>query len=96
MARRVRWDDLSDGRKVGLVILATVQIGLLAVALWDLAHRGPEEVRGSRRLWAGLVFINWIGPLAYFTVGRRGFITRITGRYSCLGVRQEELDDETT
>jgi len=22
-------------------------------------------------MWAVLVFINWIGPLAYFTVGRK-------------------------
>ena len=46
-------------------------MGLLAAALWDLAHRKPEEVRGDRRMWAGLVFINWIGPIAYFAIGRR-------------------------
>ena len=96
VAEKVHWDDLSDGRKVGLVVLATVQIGLLVVALWDLAHRSPEEVRGGRRLWAGLVFINWIGPLAYFTVGRKGFIIRLAGRYSRLRVQQQEPDDKTT
>ena len=70
MAKK-RWEDLSGGQKVGLVVLATVQVGLLAAALWDLAHRSADEVRGDRRIWVGLVFINWIGPLAYFTIGRK-------------------------
>jgi hypothetical protein len=71
---KTRWVDLSGSQKAGIVVLATVQVGLLAAALWDLAHRGAAEVRGDRRVWAGLVFINWIGPLAYFTVGRKGGI----------------------
>jgi len=90
MAKKMRWEDLSDGQKMGLVVLATVQIGLLVAALWDLAHRSADEVRGDRRMWAGLVFINWIGPLAYFTVGRKGFITQLIDRCSCCGSRQGE------
>jgi hypothetical protein len=82
MAKK-RWSDFSDGQKVGLIILATVQIGLLVAALWDLAHRSAEEVRGDRRMWVGLVFINWIGPLAYFTVGRKGFAGRLSSCCSC-------------
>jgi bacteriorhodopsin len=70
MAKK-RWSDLSYGQKVAVVILGTVQVGLLVAALWDLAHRSADEVRGDRRMWAGLVFINWFGPLAYFTIGRR-------------------------
>ena len=71
-----RWADLSDSQKLGVIILGTVQVGLLAAALWDLAHRKPDEVRGGRKLWAALVFINWIGPLAYFALGRRGAVCR--------------------
>ena len=70
MAKR-RWADLSAGQKIAVAVAATLQAGLLVAALWDLAHRGSDEVRGDRRVWAGLVFINWIGPLAYFTVGRK-------------------------
>ena len=66
-----RWADLSSGQKVAMAVLATLQVSLLAAALWDLVHRTADEVRGDRRMWAGLVFINWIGPLAYFAVGRR-------------------------
>jgi hypothetical protein len=67
-----RWEDLSMSQKIIVSASAALQIGLLAAALWDLARRSPEEVRGDRRMWAGLVFINWIGPLAYFSIGRRG------------------------
>jgi hypothetical protein len=51
--------------------MTTLQLALLVAALWDLAHRKPEEVRGDRRMWAGIAFINWIGPIAYFCIGRR-------------------------
>ncbi len=68
---RKSWADLSPVSKVAVVILGTVQVGLLVAALWDIAHRSADEVRGDRRMWAGLAFINWIGPLAYFTVGRK-------------------------
>jgi len=85
MAKTMRWDELSDGQKAGLLVLAAMQIGLLVAALWDLAHRTADEVRGDRRMWAGLVFINWIGPLAYFTVGRKGLVTRLADRRLCWG-----------
>ena len=74
------WTDLSAGQQVAIVVLGAVQIGLLAAALWDLAHRAADEVRGDRRMWAGLVFINWFGPLAYFTVGRKDGLFRLPGR----------------
>jgi len=79
---KTSWSDFSGGQKAGIVVLSTVQLGLLAAALWDLAHRGADEVRGDRRMWAGLVFINFIGPLAYFTMGRKGGVCRPCGRAS--------------
>jgi hypothetical protein len=72
-----RWVDFSTSQRAGIVVLATAQIGLLAAALWDLAHRDASEVRGDRRVWTGLVFVNWIGPLAYFAVGRKGVTCRL-------------------
>ncbi len=70
MAKR-RWSDLSTGQQAAMIVLGAMQISLLVAALWDLAHRAPDEVRGDRRMWAGLVFINWVGPIAYFAIGRR-------------------------
>jgi len=66
-----RWAELSGSQKFGVLALATLQLSLLVAALWDLARRDASEIRGDKRMWAVLVFINWIGPLAYFTVGRR-------------------------
>jgi hypothetical protein len=66
-----RWGELSSGQRTGVAVLSILQLALLAATLWDVAHRKPEEVRGDRRMWAGLAFINWFGPLAYFAIGRR-------------------------
>lgn len=81
MAKK-RWADMSAAQKVGVMIGAAIQLGLLTAGLWDLAHRRPEEVRGDRRFWAGFMFVNWIGPLAYFTLGRKNSPLR---RWVCGG-----------
>jgi hypothetical protein len=84
MAKK-HWADLSDGQKAGVIVLGVLQVGFLAAALWDLAHRSADELRGSKRMWLGLVFINWIGPLAYFTIGRKdgGWCMPCCRRLSC-------------
>lgn len=69
--KRRSWNDLTPGQKCLIVVGGCLEFGLLAAALWDLSKRSPEEVRGSRRMWAVLVFIEWIGPIAYFTIGRK-------------------------
>ena len=66
-----RWADFSPIQKICVIIGATIQFGLLIAGLWDLAHRTADEVRGDRRFWAGFMFVNWIGPLAYFAYGRK-------------------------
>jgi hypothetical protein len=44
---------------------------LAAATLWDLRHRPSAQIRGSKKLWVAAAFVNFVGPLAYFTVGRR-------------------------
>ena len=78
--KKKRWADLSAAQKIGIVVMGTMQIGLLAVGLWDLAHRKPAEVRGDRRFWAGFMFVNWIGPISYFAYGRKDSPLRLRGR----------------
>ena len=71
MATGLRWDDLSTGRKAGLSMLTAVQLAL-AVAAWsDLARRPADRVNGSKAMWAAVIAVNFIGPLAYFRWGRR-------------------------
>jgi phospholipase D-like protein len=70
MAKR-RWRDLSKRRQRAIVAAGVVQLGLLGVALVDLWHRPATEVRGAKQVWAAAVFVNFVGPLAYFAFGRR-------------------------
>ncbi len=66
-----RWSELSSGQKRVVVLSGAVQLGLLAAALADIRRRPAEEIRGNKKLWAALAFVNYVGPIAYFLVGRR-------------------------
>ena len=54
-----------------LVPVILIQLGLMIAALVDL-ERAERRVRGGRKVvWALIiVFVNIIGPIVYFTVGR--------------------------
>lgn len=53
-----------------LIPIILLQLALIVVALLDLARR--PKVNGPRWLWVVLIiFINFIGPIAYFLVGRQ-------------------------
>jgi hypothetical protein len=44
----------------------------LAAAAWtDLARRPAAQVNGPKALWAGVISVNFVGPVAYFLRGRR-------------------------
>jgi hypothetical protein len=68
---RRRWRDLSTTSRLAVVAGAGVQLTLLGAALADLHRRRPEEVKGPRKLWVAISFVNFVGPLAYFVFGRR-------------------------
>ena len=70
MARK-RWSDLSDREKTAILVAASIQISLAATAWVDLARRPSELVRGPKPAWALAIAVNFVGPIAYFTVGRR-------------------------
>ena len=67
-----RWADFSALSKLGITVLCILQVSLLIFALWDIAHRPPEKIRGNKQMWTALAFINWIGPIVYFVYGRKG------------------------
>ncbi|EME55076.1 PLDc N-terminal domain-containing protein [Amycolatopsis decaplanina] len=54
-----------------LGFLIGIQVTLAAVAWTDLALRPATEIRGSKRRWALIIAVNFAGPLAYLTWGRR-------------------------
>jgi hypothetical protein len=53
------------------MVAGCVQLSLAATAWADLARRPASEVNGSKAMWAGIIAINFVGPLAYFARGRK-------------------------
>ncbi len=52
-----------------LIPIIILQLGLMVFALMDLARR--EKTKGPKWLWALVIlFVQLIGPIAYFLVGR--------------------------
>lgn len=52
-----------------LVPIILIQLGLIVAALIDLVRR--PATRGPRWLWVVIIlFINFVGPIVYFVVGR--------------------------
>ena len=66
-----QWKDLSDGQRSGIVVAGAVQIALLVAALVDLRSRPASEIRGPKPAWVAASFVNFIGPVAYFTFCRK-------------------------
>lgn len=71
MSEKQRWQDLPPAQRRLIVAGGAVQLSLLASALVDIWRRPRDEIRGPKRLWVGVSFINFIGPLSYFVFGRR-------------------------
>ena len=65
------WKDLTAGQRRWVVIMAIIQFTLAGFAWTDLALRPAEVVNGPKRLWACLIAVNFIGPIAYLRWGRR-------------------------
>jgi hypothetical protein len=53
-----------------LIPIALLQVGLMAVALVDLARR--EKTKGPKWAWAlVIVLVSALGPILYFVLGRQ-------------------------
>ena len=70
--KRKRWNELNRRQQTLITAAAAVQVLLAAAAaLLDLRRRPSAQVRGSKKLWAAAAFVNFVGPIAYFTFGHR-------------------------
>lgn len=53
-----------------LIPIVLLQLALIAFALYDLIRR--PQANGPKWAWAVIiVLVNFIGPIAYFLIGRR-------------------------
>ncbi len=71
MGRSRRWDELPVSGKVLVMALTAVQVSLAVSAWADLAERPAEQINGSKKKWAAIIAVNFIGPILYFRRGRR-------------------------
>ena len=65
------WGDLTDRQKALLLTMTSVQLALAATAWVDLVRRPEAQVNGRKGIWALVIAVNYLGPLAYFLRGRR-------------------------
>ena len=66
-----QWDDLTRCQQSAVVGAAVVQLTLLTAAQIDITRRPKEQIRGAKLLWRILVLVSFIGPIAYFAIGRK-------------------------
>jgi hypothetical protein len=71
MAATTKWSELSRRKRRLITVTGVVEVALLAATLVDLKRRPADQIRGPKRMWTAIAFINIIGPIAYFTFGRR-------------------------
>ena len=69
--QRKRWSDLSAQQRILIMVGGLIQAALLGATLLDLRRRPAEQIRGPKKLWFGLAFVNYIGPISYFLFGRK-------------------------
>lgn len=69
--KKKKWAELTAGKKVLAVLLTAGQLSLTGYGYWDLAHRDEKDVNGTKLAWGIAMLVNWIGPIAYLTKGRK-------------------------
>lgn len=71
MVMRKKWGDLSSRNRRLTTVVGVVEVILLAAALFDIKRRPAGQINGPKWMWTSFAFVTFIGPIAYFTFGRR-------------------------
>lgn len=66
-----QWRDLSPSQQRLVYVAGAAEALLTAAALRDLTRRPGDRVRGPKAAWVLALFVQPVGPVAYFLVGRR-------------------------
>jgi Phospholipase_D-nuclease N-terminal len=64
------WSDLSPKMRAFFTVTAVGELTLKTAALIDIRRRPSSQVRGPKLMWVALCFVNLLGPLCYFILGR--------------------------
>jgi hypothetical protein len=70
MAKKT-WSELTVGQRRAISVAGVAEATITAAALWDLARRPADDVRGPKSMWVLAAFVQPVGPVAYFLGGRR-------------------------
>jgi len=65
-----RCSELRERRQTAIVVAASAQLKLAAMAWADLATQPAKLVNGRKAVWAPIIGVNLLGPIAYFARGR--------------------------
>jgi hypothetical protein len=66
-----KWAELSDRQRSWLLAAAAAELSLKIAALVDIKRRPADRIRGPKALWRAAMAVNLLGPVSYFTIGRR-------------------------
>jgi hypothetical protein len=66
-----KWSDLTPAQQNAIKILAVTELIAKIAMLIDIRRRPATLIRGPKQLWRAAAAVNTLGPLAYFTLGRR-------------------------
>ena len=69
--QKKRWSDFSPAQQTAIVLGAIAELIMTTIALRDLARRPARQVRGWKLFWVVACFVQPVGPVLYFFVGRR-------------------------
>ncbi|QDB79996.1 PLDc_N domain-containing protein [Georgenia sp. 311] len=69
--QKKQWKDMSGPQRGVAIAMGSVQLALAVSAWADLATRPKAEVNGKKGIWALVIAVNWVGPVAYFVKGRK-------------------------
>jgi len=71
MAAQKKWSERSRRSRTLIVAAGAIEVVLLVATLIDIKRRPADQIKGSKRMWTALAFINIVGPISYFIIGRR-------------------------
>ncbi len=67
-----KWHDLTTRTRVTLMLAAVVELTMATTAWADLAVRPKTHLNGSKPMWAALIGVSFVGPVAYAVCGVHG------------------------
>ena len=71
MAQKKTWKEMSPAARAGMIVVGIAQVSLLLAAQRDISRRPAELINGPKGAWRLASFLNFIGPIGYFTFGRK-------------------------